>query len=266
MFAIRVLVERKCGSYAEIKKSGTSEIKCSYDGVPTDVVELCEHEACVDPGDAIFVGSRRGTLGGYVRLAFPPREVRFLTAGHVIANSAGTRKVSVKSNGKVIGAIKPDNDNYQIGRYVDCALVTPKTDDMPPLTNGKHTVIKVGPASSADLLHDGLIWKVGANDDKSSDPNKPKFTLGTLTSISSGERTVKLSNGKKVKVSGQLVIRPTDGNSFGEKGDSGAIVSIGEVAIGVLRSVGKDNAGKQEALATPFTEIFNRTSFPPFDF
>ena len=263
MFALRVLVKHKCQSYSEIKKKKTKEIKPSYDGVPTDIVEICEHEASVDPGDDIFAQSRRGTLGGYVRLAFPPREVRFLTAGHVISNSAGNTKVSVKDKDKdkVIGAITPSPENFELARYVDCALVTPKTDDMPPLSNGKHTVIRVGAASSADLLHDGLIWKVGANDD-----TEPKFTLGTLTSLSSGERTVKLGNGKKMKVSGQLVIRPKDGNSFGEKGDSGAIVSIGEVAIGVLRSVGKDQAGKQEALATPFTEIFARTEFPLFNF
>lgn len=246
IFAIRVLVTRKLQTAAEIRASRSKMIPTQFDSVPTDVIQVATYKDAVDPGDPIVSGGGSGTFGAFVKPIHTSR-IRMITAAHVVGS--GPSEVR-DDTGQQVGKITPTDNNYVLDETVDCALVQPDGQTVTELTDGNGIVaIEFRDAIPSQLLSSGRVWKRGA---------KTGVRTGTITVIDSARRQI----GGGTFAEHQIIVQDVSATSpFALAGDSGAVVCIDDIAVGVVRAVSDqaDGQGRHETLVSPYAEILRST-------
>ncbi len=246
IFAIRVLVTDKLKTAAAIRAARSKAIPTQFDAVPTDVIEVGTYKDAVAPGDPIISGGGRGTFGAFVR-PFGTSRIRMITAAHVVGNGPSDLK---DDTGQHVGTFTPTDKTHVLNETVDCALVQPLGQTVTELTDGNGIVAsEFRDAIPAHLLSSGRVWKKGAS---------TGVTTGTITVINSGRRPISGGTFAEHQV---IIEGVSPGSPFALAGDSGAVVCIDDIAIGVVRAVSDQTAGQSnhETLVTPYAEILNST-------
>lgn len=234
LFAIRVHVDQKRPSEAVPPRE---QIPPFCDNIPTDVLEgrfkqLSAGGVRPGGGDMVIdpIG-RQGTLGIGVRSRNFGNRERYLTCAHVISP---TNDVTVPTTmrdraGNVIGVANPNSsaskkDNWDLSPFVDCALITPPNPGFVrvriPRGGADDPVVMRLPVP-ADAAQGVQAWKVGAM--------TMVKTFGKIVSI---HASVPLETG--LVTIDQIEVSTA---GFAEEGDSGAILSVNNEALGIIRAV-----------------------------
>lgn len=231
-FSIRIHVRTKQDKYELRAKAlaGHIDLRPFYEGVPIDIVvtdfEIAAGPSTPDDGRKVYGEGGQGTIG---TVAFgPDGAFAWVTAGHVMSKSIPLAKdqgAKDSDNVTVIGTTPQDGVHYSRDNFVDCAVIVPKN----PLPRPTVSRRQRDPNADDIALHRPVeIW--GAS---------TPYKSGVIDSLE--HEPIPLPKSGETAEE-HFLIRSSTGQ-FAQDGDSGAIVMIGNNAIGMVRAVTKNPDG-----------------------
>ncbi|MGC3967427.1 MAG: hypothetical protein QM775_08680 [Pirellulales bacterium] len=247
-FAIRIHVRTPADKIQLKAKviAGHTNLRPHYEGVWVDIVatdfDIADGRTTPDDGRVVCCddapGIRRTGTIGTVAIG-PGGTPVWVTAAHVMSHEIAQQdeKTATDCRGGVLGRTPHSDLYYRRNDFVDCAIILPKD----PLA------LPTSPRGQRDPTDD--------------DYTKPRMVemWGTKTGHKSGvidalvHDPILLPKTQELAVD-HFLVRAEKG-AFAQDGDSGAIVTIGNVVIGMVRGVSNNPQGVLVAVVCKLSHI-----------